>query len=89
MKLGPQRNYHEGRAALRHYANQPAHPLLLLPINRQQLYSVFPGGGDTGTQIHYPCLMRLERMNRNSVHSGWGMSGPSQLSYKTFLVKVN
>ena len=23
MKLGPRRNYHEGRAALRHYANQP------------------------------------------------------------------
>ena len=23
----PQRNYHEGRAALRHYANQPARPL--------------------------------------------------------------
>ena len=22
MKLGPQRNYHEGRAALKHYANQ-------------------------------------------------------------------
>ena len=25
MKLGPRRNYHEGRAAIRHYANQPAH----------------------------------------------------------------
>ena len=24
MKLGPQRNYHKGRAAIRHYANQPA-----------------------------------------------------------------
>ena len=24
MKLGPRRNYHEGRAAIRHYANQPA-----------------------------------------------------------------
>ena len=23
MKLGPQRNYHKGRAAIRHYANQP------------------------------------------------------------------
>ena len=23
VKLGPRRNYHEGRAALRHYANQP------------------------------------------------------------------
>ena len=23
MKLGPQRKYHEGRAAIRHYANQP------------------------------------------------------------------
>ena len=30
MKLDPRRKYHEGRAALRHYANQPAHPLLLL-----------------------------------------------------------
>ena len=23
VKMGPQRNYHEGRAAIRHYANQP------------------------------------------------------------------
>ena len=27
VKLGPRRNYHEGRAAIRHYANQPACPL--------------------------------------------------------------
>ena len=27
VKLGPRRNYHEGRAAIRHYANQPARPL--------------------------------------------------------------
>ena len=27
VKLGPRRYYHEGRAAIRHYANQPAHPL--------------------------------------------------------------
>ena len=27
VKLGPRRNYHEGRAAVRNYANQPAHPL--------------------------------------------------------------
>ena len=26
MKLGPRRNYQKGRAAIRHYANQPAHP---------------------------------------------------------------
>ena len=26
MKLGPQRNYHKGRAAFRHYAIQPARP---------------------------------------------------------------
>ena len=26
VKLGPRRNYHKGRAAIRHYANQPAHP---------------------------------------------------------------
>ena len=26
-ELGPRRNYHEGRAAIRHYANQPARPL--------------------------------------------------------------
>ena len=26
MKLGPRRNYHKGRAAIRHYANQPACP---------------------------------------------------------------
>ena len=25
--LGPRRNYHEGRAAIRHYANQSARPL--------------------------------------------------------------
>ena len=27
VKLGLGRNYHKGRAAIRHYANQPAHPL--------------------------------------------------------------
>ena len=27
MKLGSQRNYNEGWAAIRHYANHPAHPL--------------------------------------------------------------
>ena len=27
MKLGRRRNYHEGGAAIRHYANQPARPL--------------------------------------------------------------
>ena len=27
VKLGPRRNYHKGRAAIRHYANQPACPL--------------------------------------------------------------
>ena len=27
VKLGPWRNYHKGRAAIRHYANQPAHLL--------------------------------------------------------------
>ena len=27
VKLGPRRNYHKGRAALRHYANQPTRPL--------------------------------------------------------------
>ena len=27
VKLGPQRNYHEGRAAIRHYANQTARSL--------------------------------------------------------------
>ena len=26
VKLGPRRNYHKGRAATRHYANQPARP---------------------------------------------------------------
>ena len=26
VKLGPQCNYHKGRAAIRHYANQPARP---------------------------------------------------------------
>merc|ERR1739836_57170 len=26
VKLGLRRNYHEGRAAIRHYANQPARP---------------------------------------------------------------
>ena len=26
-KLGRQRNYHKGRAAIRRYANQPSHPL--------------------------------------------------------------
>ena len=27
VKLGLRRNYHKGRAAIRHYANQTAHPL--------------------------------------------------------------
>ena len=27
VKLGPQRNYHKGRAPIRHYANQTARPL--------------------------------------------------------------
>ena len=27
VKLGPRRNYHKGRAAIRHYANQSARPL--------------------------------------------------------------
>ena len=27
VKLGLQRNYHEGRVAIRHFANQPARPL--------------------------------------------------------------
>ena len=27
VKLGPRRNYHKERAAIRHYANQPARPL--------------------------------------------------------------
>ena len=26
VKLGPRHNYHKGRAAIRHYANQPARP---------------------------------------------------------------
>ena len=30
MKLAPRCNYHKGRAAIRHYANQPARPLWLL-----------------------------------------------------------
>ena len=30
VKLGPRRNYHKGRAAIRHYANQPARPLWTL-----------------------------------------------------------
>ena len=27
VKLGPRRNYHKGRAAIRHYANQTVRPL--------------------------------------------------------------
>ena len=27
VKSGPRRNYHKGRAAIRHYTNQPARPL--------------------------------------------------------------
>ena len=27
VKLGPRRNYHKGRAAIRHYANQTAPPV--------------------------------------------------------------
>ena len=27
VKLGPQHNYHKGRVAIRHYANQTARPL--------------------------------------------------------------
>ena len=27
VKLGPRRNYHKGRVAIRHYTSQPARPL--------------------------------------------------------------
>ena len=27
VKFGPARNYHKGRAAIRHYAKQPTHPI--------------------------------------------------------------
>ena len=37
--MGPRRNYHEGWAAIRHYANQPARPFWL--INRFAALSFF------------------------------------------------
>ena len=36
MKLGPRRNYHEGRAALRHYANQTLNVKALIGAFNQE-----------------------------------------------------
>ena len=35
VKLGPRRNYHKGRAAIRHYANQTARPLWPFALRTQ------------------------------------------------------
>ena len=42
MKLGRQHNYHKGRAAIRHYANQPARPLWPLRL-RPNFMSTYRG----------------------------------------------
>ena len=44
MKLGPRRNYHKGRAAIRHYANQPTSQLVgafsvIVQLRRLIVYS--------------------------------------------------
>ena len=43
VKLGPRRNYHKGRAAIRHYANQPAHPLMTF-VSATQFHVYLPWG---------------------------------------------
>ena len=42
VKLGPRRNYHKGRAAIRHYANQPARPLW--PLRRWPNFTLRDSG---------------------------------------------
>ena len=44
VKLGPRRNYHKGRAAIRHYAKQPARPSLLTFASRTQFHVEGPWG---------------------------------------------
>ena len=46
MKLGPQRNYHKGQAAIRHYANQTARPLW--PLRRGPNFTL----RDRGVNAH-------------------------------------
>ena len=41
VKLGPRRNYHKGRVAIRHYANQPARPCLKCVLNVKALVGAF------------------------------------------------
>ena len=41
MKLGRRRNYHKGRVAIRHYANQPARPCLKCVLNVKALVGAF------------------------------------------------
>ena len=38
VKLRPRRNYHKGRTAIRHYANQPARPLR--PLRRRPNFTL-------------------------------------------------
>ena len=47
MKLGRQRNYHKGRAAIRQYANQPAN-LRIAFVSSSNLNGRCPGCGDVG-----------------------------------------
>ena len=44
VKLGPQLNYHKVRAVKRHYANQPARPLLMTFASRTQFHIERPWG---------------------------------------------
>ena len=43
VKLGPRRNYHKGRAAIRHNANQPARPLWLKCESATRRFQPGPG----------------------------------------------
>ena len=52
MKLGPRHNHHKGRAAIRHYANQPARPFSVITNLRMELFeALVTGAGAPGVTI--------------------------------------
>ena len=44
VKLGPRRNYHKGRAAIRHYANQPDRASLMTFVSVTPFHVYLPWG---------------------------------------------
>ena len=78
MKLGRRRNYNEGLAAIRHYANQPAHSSRGLLRDYEPSDGTFWGTnilGITGPVV-IDCFLRLIRSS--SLNPGWEQSVSSQ-----------